>query len=85
MYGSEFAWYSFWWIVPVFMMILCCFMMRGRRGSMMCGFSPSNFRTVQDRRSYSALEILDRWYASGEIEKEEYEARKRTLLETGDS
>ena len=85
MYGSEVACYSFWWIVPVIMMILCFFMMRGRRGSMMCGFGPSSFRNPQERRSGSALEILDRRYASGEIDKEEYEERKRTLIEPCDS
>ncbi|CAB5118521.1 hypothetical protein D3OALGB2SA_2826 [Olavius algarvensis associated proteobacterium Delta 3] len=82
MYGSEFACSSFWWIVPIFMMILCFFMMRGRRGSMMCGFGPSNFGSPQDKRSNSALEILDKRYASGEIDKEEYEERKRTLIDT---
>lgn len=84
MYGSEIAYHSFWWIVPIIMMILCFFMMRGRRGSMMCGFGPNNFRSSQDKRSGSALEILDRRYASGEIDKEEYEERKRTLIDTVD-
>ena len=38
MYGSELCAFSFWWIVPIVMMILCFFMMRGRRGTMMSGF-----------------------------------------------
>jgi hypothetical protein len=38
MYGSELCAFSFWWIVPIVMMILCFFIMRGRRGRMMSGF-----------------------------------------------
>jgi len=35
--------------------------------------------------SESALDILDKRYASGEINKEEYEERKRALIRSGDS
>ena len=85
MYGTEFTCFSFWWIIPIFMMILCFFMMRGRWGSTMCGFGPRNFDNTQAKGSDTAIEILDKRYALGEIEKEEYEEKKRTLTDSMDS
>ena len=44
MYGSELGNFSFWWIVPIFMMILCFLMMGGKMKSMMelcCGSKTS--------------------------------------------
>ena len=85
MYGSEFFSFSLWWICPIIMFAMCFFMMRGRRGSMMCGFGSRHTDDQQIGASESALDILDKRYASGEINKEEYEERKRTLTKSGDS
>ena len=85
MYGSEITWNSYWWIFPIFMMILCFFMMRGRRGFRMCCFGPRDIDNHQTKGSDSAIEILNRRYASGEIDKEEYEEKKRTLTGSTDS
>ncbi len=63
---------EFWWIIPVIMIILCFFMMRGRRGAGMCGHRTHT-------RGSSALDILDERYARGEIDKREYEDKKRDL------
>jgi uncharacterized membrane protein len=82
MYGSEFFNSSFWWIVPILMMILCFLMMRGRRRSMMCGFGSRDKDRHHISFSDSATDILDKRYASGEINKEEYEEKKRTLTES---
>ena len=82
MVGSEITWNSYWWIVPLFMMVLCFFMMRGWRRFGMCGFGPRDIDRHQTQRSESALEILDKRYASGEISKEEYQERKKVLTET---
>jgi putative membrane protein len=84
MYGSSPTYYSLWWIVPVIMMVICILMMRGRRGSMMCGFGHGSNDKHQSRSSESAMEILDRRYASGEIDKDEYEQKKRTLTGSTD-
>ena len=82
MYGSELSDFSLWWIVPIFMMIMCFFMMRGRRGSMMCGCGSRETDSQQISASDSAKNILDKRYASGEINKDEYEEKKRTLTES---
>ena len=79
MNGSEFFNFSLWWVCPIFMIALCFFMMRGRRGSMMCGFSSRDTDGQQISASDTALDILDKRYASGKINKEEYEEKKRTL------
>jgi len=81
MYGSEIPWNSFWWIIPIVMMLLCFFMFRGRRGGGMCCFGPRHIDNHQTRDSESAMEILDKRYASGEINKDEYEEKKRTLTD----
>ena len=81
MVGSEITWHSYWWIVPLFMVILCFLMMRRRRGFGMCCFAPRDIDPGQTTRSDSALEILDKRYASGEISKEEYQERKSVLTE----
>ena len=85
MYALELYGFSWWWIVPIIMMILCFFMMRGRRGSMMCGFGSRAADGQQTEVADSAQDILDRRYAAGEINKDEYEEKKRTLAESTDS
>ncbi|NIQ37239.1 MAG: SHOCT domain-containing protein [Proteobacteria bacterium] len=75
---SEF--WHWWWIFPIAMMVLCFFMMRGR---MCCWMGRTNSKDIDhpDRgdSSASAREILDRRYALGEINKEEYEEKKRDI------
>ena len=82
MYASEITWYSYWWIFPIVMMILCFLMMRRSRWGRMCCFGPRGIDDRQARDSDSAVEILDKRYASGEIDKAEYEEKKRALMAT---
>ena len=84
MYGTEFCNFSFWWIFPFMMMVMCFFMMRGRRGSMMCGFGSHDTDSHHISASDSATDILDKRYASGEIDKEGYEKKKRTLTKSSE-
>lgn len=80
MYGSELCVFSFWWIIPIVMMILCFFMMRRRRWTMIGGFGPCGRDWQQAKGAASAMEILDRRYASGDIDKAEYDEKKRVLV-----
>ena len=69
--GNGFTW---WWIIPLAMMILCFLMMRRHRGGM-TGWSRSH------HNAGSAKEILDKRYALGEISQEEYEEKKRHITQ----
>jgi len=66
------------------MIAMCFFMMRGRRGSMMCGFGFCDKSRHHISTSDSAMDILDKLFASGEIDQEEYEERKRTLTKSSE-
>jgi hypothetical protein len=67
MFGAEFCNFSFWWLIPVAMIGLCFFMMRGRKGSMICGFGPQNNDSHHINPSDSPMDILDKRYAAGKI------------------
>jgi putative membrane protein len=75
MYADGAIWNGFhwWWLIPIAMMVLCFFMMRGRGG---CRGSRS-----RSPHTGSAREILDLRYARGEIGKEEYEQKKRDIVQ----
>jgi len=79
MFGSESCVFSFWWIIPVVAMILCFFMICRRRGTMASGFGCCGRDWQQYKSKESSMDILDRRYASGDIDKTEYEEKKRTL------
>ncbi|MGD9183560.1 MAG: SHOCT domain-containing protein [Desulfobacterales bacterium] len=79
MYAAEVSNFSLWWLFPLVMIVLCCLMMRGRKGSMMCGFDSGNENSRRTEVSDSAKDILDKRYARGEIDKEEYQEKKRIL------
>jgi len=83
--GTVLTNFSFWWIIPILMMILCFLMMRGRRGSMMCGFGSHGIDNQETRVRDSAIDILKKRYASGDIDKEEYEEKRKTLTQSTDS
>lgn len=82
MYGAELTISSFWWIIPLVMMMICFLMMRRARGSLMCGFGSRIVDRCQFRGSATAKEILDRRYASGSINKDEYEEIKKTIFDS---
>jgi putative membrane protein len=74
--------WGFWWIGPFIMLLIfvaCASLIgrswRGRWGPPWHGMD----RTGRDPTS-SALQILNERYAKGEIEKQEYEERKATIL-----
>lgn len=77
MSGTE--WGDFWWLIPVVLIGLCLF---GGRG---CCFGRRHRLDRSERESepgsVSALEILNRRYASGEIEEEEFERKRKTITQ----
>jgi len=85
MYGSELTCYSFWWIVPILLMIMCFFIMRSRRGSMICGFGSRDIDNYQTKGSDTTIQVLDKRYASGEINKDEYQEIKMELTDSPSS
>jgi uncharacterized membrane protein len=80
MSGLESFWNSYWWIIPLVMILLCFWGMRGRGGSF-CSFGSRKIGEYHVGPSDSAGEILDKRYALGEISREEYEAKKRDITQ----
>ena len=85
-------WPGAWWICPLMMMVMLVlfvtvfFILRRGRGGRPVSWRQTSNR-AQDLQSpkvttESALGILDRRYALGEIDKEEYEEKKTTILST---
>lgn len=72
MTGYEFCG-GYWWILPVAMIMLCFFFMRKCHGRRFCGFSEYN------DSEESAMDILNKRYAQGEINQAEYEEKKKDL------
>ena len=71
--------FSLLWLFPLVMVVLCFLIMRGRKGSMMCGCGSGAENNQPENSHDSAGDILDKRYARGEIDKEEYEQKKRFL------
>ncbi len=81
MFGWEYGYAGFWWVIPLFifiMIIACIIMMRG------CScMSGRHFSGGRSRRfsTDSAEEILNKRYALGEIDEKEYEQMKNKLFQ----
>lgn len=79
MSGSEIHLAPYWWLFPLVMIFLCFLVMRGRKGSRMCGCGLRGTRSHELGSSSSAIEILDKRYALGDVDEKEYEEKKSAL------
>ena len=72
--------FEWWWIFPIAMILLCIFMSRRHRGSMLSCCAPRGSEDVPSiNTTDSASQILDKRYALGEINKAEYEEKKMDI------
>lgn len=80
--GPEYFWCGGMWIFPVIMMVvmlLVVYLIFGR-GNFCPPWRDSNRYSIEAKDSESALEILKKRYAKGEITKEEFDKMKRDIL-----
>ena len=63
--------FGFMWVFPLVFLIIFIFFMRGMFGQ--------NNNLNQNTTTETARDILDKRFAKGEINKDEYEEMKRTL------
>lgn len=82
MFGSEQVHFHFWWLFPLAMFVLCFLAMWGRRGSAWCQFDRGGWDRRWNSDSRSALNILSKRYALGEINREEYEEKIRVIRQS---
>jgi putative membrane protein len=79
--GPENTWFGGWWIFPIIMCIIIIFFFRksGRGGFRPPWMQDSDMHHRESTESETALDILKKRYAKGEITKEEFEEMKRDL------
>ncbi len=68
--------FSWWWFMPIFMILFWGLMIWGI-AALVRGLSGSS--GSDSSRADSALEVLKKRYARGEINKEEYEEKKKDI------
>ncbi|HXP31596.1 MAG TPA: SHOCT domain-containing protein [Stellaceae bacterium] len=83
MWGDGYGW-QYWWICPLmmlFMIVVCAAVFFIVRRSWADG--PHHWEPPWRGPSHSALQILSERFARGEIQKDEYEEKKATILSGG--
>ena len=69
-----------WWLVPLLWLTFIA-LIGWAVISLVRGMSSTQSEKVPSRRRSTALEVLENRYASGEITRKEFEAKKKDLLE----
>ena len=70
-------WWGFWWFGPIFMLIFWVLVIVGI--VVLIKWIGSQSR-IEGRTEESAMDILKKRYAKGEISKEEFEEKKRDIM-----
>lgn len=85
--GPEHFWYGGWWVFPMVMPIvmlviflIVLYFVFGRGGFRPPWWGDSDKYYTHGRDLESAIEILKKRYAKGEITKEEFEQMKKDLV-----
>jgi putative membrane protein len=80
--GPEYFFKSGYWIIPLIMIIICFLLFKLKvfgKGGFRPPWQDSSESGSENRGSGTALEILKKRYAKGEITKNEFEQMKRDL------
>ena len=80
--GPESFFKSGMWIIPLIMILICFLLFKLKvfgRGGFRPPWHDSSESSDENRESGTALEILDKRYAKGEITKNEFEQMKKDL------
>jgi putative membrane protein len=85
--GPEYFWWSGWWIFPFVMpivmfgvMLTVLYIVFGRGNFRPPWWNDRDRNSTQFKDSETAIEIIKKRYAKGEITKEEFEQMKEDLL-----
>lgn len=85
--GPDHFWWGGWWmfpfLMPVVMLIVlftCLYLVLGRGSCRASGWGSSDGAAPGGRELESAMDILKKRYARGELTREEFERMKRDIL-----
>ena len=70
---------GYWWIFPLAMIIFCIFFGKKGCGETAYGYRPRKAGATYRDPAGSSLEILDKRFAQGEIDRIEYEEKKKDI------
>jgi len=68
--------FHYWWLIPLILIALCFFLSKG-----CCFRMRDRFTDDLSKTDETALEILDKRYARGEIDDQEYERKKERITQ----
>ena len=79
MYGAEIYSGSSWWLCPIFMVVFCFLIAKRGKRQKMCELLTKHNDAYPSLDANTAIDILDKRYALGEIDEVEYDRKKKIL------